>query len=81
MSKPRYKILFLTEYDPLDKRSWSGTLYHMHRQLSKYFEVVNAGPIPYLSGFWGFAFKVFASINHRIFNKYYDTDQYYNIRS
>ncbi len=74
MNKPRYKILFLTAYDPLDKKSWSGTLYHMHLQLSKYFEVDNAAPIPFLSGFWGFAFKLFASINHRIFNKYYDTN-------
>ncbi|RZM28495.1 MAG: glycosyltransferase [Pedobacter sp.] len=74
MNKPRYKVLFLTAYDPLDKKSWSGTLYHMHLQLSKYFEVENTGPIPYLSGFWGFAFKLFASINHRIFNKFYDTN-------
>ncbi|RYX82320.1 glycosyltransferase, partial [bacterium] len=33
---------------------------------------INTGPIPHLSGFWGFAFKVFASLNHRIFKKYYD---------
>ncbi|MGI4750513.1 MAG: glycosyltransferase family 4 protein [Janthinobacterium lividum] len=46
----------------------------MHSQLSKYFEIENTGPIPYLSGFWGFAFKLFASINHRIFKKYYDTN-------
>jgi len=69
----KYKMLFLSESDPLDKRAWSGTLYHMHHQLCKYFEVTNTGPIPYLSGFWGWAFRLFASINHRIFKKYYDT--------
>jgi len=69
----KYKMLFLSESDPLDKRAWSGTLYHMHHQLCKYFEVTNTGPIPYLSVFWEWAFKIFASINHRIFNKYYDT--------
>lgn len=69
----KYKILFLSEADPLDKRAWSGTLYHMHTQLSKYFEVTNAGPIPFLSGFWAFAFKFYASFNNRIFHKFYDT--------
>ncbi|MVN21121.1 glycosyltransferase family 4 protein [Mucilaginibacter arboris] len=70
----KYKILFLSEADPLDKRAWSGTLYYMNAQLSKHFEVTNVGPIPNLSGFWNLMFKIYASINHRLFNKFYDTN-------
>ncbi|RYX87125.1 glycosyltransferase, partial [bacterium] len=72
MDTNKPKLLFLTQDDPLDKKAWSGTLYHMHHQLSKYFEVTNTGPIPHLTGFWKLAFNVFASINHRVFHKYYD---------
>jgi len=70
----RYKILFLTDSDPLNKRTWSGTMYHMHKQLNKYFDVTNTGPIAGLTGLWGLAFKIFASINHRVFKKYYDVN-------
>lgn len=43
--KDEIKIGFLTAHDPLDKRSWSGTLYRMYNSLDSKFEVVALGPL------------------------------------
>jgi glycosyltransferase involved in cell wall biosynthesis len=40
------RIGYLTMRDPRDRRSWSGTLYHMARALEKHCgEVINLGPL------------------------------------
>jgi len=42
----RMKIAFLTSFDPLDRRSWSGTVYHLVRALEKHCEEISyIGPM------------------------------------
>lgn len=44
--KKRLRIALLTSLDPRDRRSWSGTIYHIARTLQKYCgEVTYIGPI------------------------------------
>lgn len=43
---PRLRIAYLSTEDPLDRRSWSGTMYHMARTLQKHCgEVTFLGPL------------------------------------
>src|ERR1700736_1889523 len=42
----RLKIAFLTSFDPLNRRSWSGTVYHLAQALQKHCgEVSYIGPM------------------------------------
>ena len=42
----RLKIAFLTSFDPLDRRSWSGTVYHLAQALQKHCgELSYIGPM------------------------------------
>lgn len=42
----RMKIAFLTSFDPLDRRSWSGTVYHLVQALEKHCgEITYIGPM------------------------------------
>ena len=73
MNKIR-KIAFLTEKDPLDKRSFSGTYYRMFVALqNETTDVIPIGPIklPFIN----FLLKVFQRIIHTIFKKKYNAGQ------
>jgi glycosyltransferase involved in cell wall biosynthesis len=35
----RYRIAFLSQENPSDKRTWSGITYHLHKQLSRFHDV------------------------------------------
>jgi hypothetical protein len=65
----RFKIAFLTAHDPLDKRPWSGTIYHIGQALQKQCgDVTFIGPIPARKKLIG---KVFHKTLQALFKKNY----------
>lgn len=76
--KQRYRIAFLTYYDPADKQKLSGSSYYIMKTLQKYVgDVTNLGPVEIGNAFFGYLnrfFKLFPkpyNLNHSYFYSYF----------
>jgi glycosyltransferase involved in cell wall biosynthesis len=68
----RFKIAFLTAHDPLDRRPWSGTIYHIGQALQKQCgDVTFLGPIPVKS-------KLVGKVAHKTLQKLFKKNYAYN---